>query len=56
MCTSACPADIPVGLVFSLVGEQVQGAFSYQPGKDIHEPLPLITFETNEWVEIGEVR
>jgi formate dehydrogenase subunit beta len=56
MCTSACPADIPVGLVFSLVGEGVQDAFSYKPGKDIHEPLPLITFETNEWVEIGEVR
>lgn len=56
MCTSACPADIPVGLVFSLVGEQVQAAFDYQPGKDVHEPLPLVTFETNEWVEIGEVR
>jgi formate dehydrogenase subunit beta len=56
MCTSACPADIPVGLVFSLIGKGVQDAFSYQPGKDAHEPLPLITFETNEWVEIGEVR
>lgn len=56
MCTSACPADIPVGVVFTLVGEQVQRAFDYQPGKDARQPLPLITFETNEWEEIGEVR
>lgn len=56
MCTTACPAEIPVGSVFSLIGEKVQGAFNYMPGSDIHEPLPLITFETDEWVEIGERR
>lgn len=56
MCTSACPVDIPVGTIFSAISEQVQAAFSYQPGRDVEEPLPLITFQPNEWTEIGEAR
>jgi formate dehydrogenase (coenzyme F420) beta subunit len=54
MCTSACPADIPVGAIFSAVGAQVQAAFDYLPGRDVSEPLPLITFQANEWTQIGE--
>jgi len=54
MCTSACPSDIPVGTIFSAVGEQVQHAFEYVPGQDVAEALPLITFQPNEWMEIGE--
>jgi len=54
MCTSACPSDIPVGTIFSAVGEQVQHAFEYVPGQDVTEALPLITFQPNEWMEIGE--
>lgn len=56
MCTSACPADIQVGTIFSAISEQVQAAFGYQPGVDVGEPLPLITFQPNEWTEIGEGR
>ena len=56
MCTSACPADIPVGLVFTLVGGEVQNSFSYLPGRDLNEPLPLVTFQADEWLEIGEKR
>jgi formate dehydrogenase subunit beta len=54
MCTSACPANIPVGSIFSAVGEQVQAAFEYVPGHDVTEALPLITFQANEWTEVGE--
>lgn len=56
MCTSACPSDIPVGAIFSAVGERVQAAFSYEPGRDPQEPLPLVTFRENEWTEVGEAR
>jgi formate dehydrogenase subunit beta len=56
MCTSACPSDIPVGMIFSAVGTQVQSAFDYLPGRDVSEPLPLITFQANEWTEIGETQ
>lgn len=54
MCTSACPSDIPVGAIFSAVGSQVQAVFDYQPGRDVDEPLPLITFQEHEWDEVGE--
>lgn len=56
MCTSACPSDIPVGLVFSLIGGQVQQSFGYTPGANLEEPLPLITFQADEWIEVGEAR
>ena len=54
MCTSACPAGIPVGTIFSAVGAQVQQAFDYLPGSDLADPLPLVTFQVQEWTEIGE--
>jgi formate dehydrogenase (coenzyme F420) beta subunit len=56
MCTSACPSDIQVGAIFSAVGEQVQAAFSYNPGRDPAEPLPLITFQADEWTQVGEAK
>lgn len=54
MCTSACPSEIPVGAIFSAIGAKVQEAFEYKPGRDVAEALPLITFQPNEWTEVGE--
>ncbi|MCP4537215.1 MAG: formate dehydrogenase [Chloroflexi bacterium] len=54
MCASACPADLPVGQVFRAVGQQVQDVFEYVPGKSVKEPLPLVTFREDEWMEVGE--
>jgi formate dehydrogenase subunit beta len=56
MCTSACPSEIPVGTIFSTVGAQTQSAFRYYPGRDVTEPLPLITFQVDEWADIGEAK
>jgi len=50
------PSNIQVGAIFSAVGEQVQTAFNYLPGRDLAEPLPLITFQANEWTEVGEAK
>jgi formate dehydrogenase subunit beta len=54
MCTEACPAELPVGMVFRAVGERLQHTFEYQPGLNCDEPLPLVTFEADEWTEVGE--
>jgi len=56
LCTSACPSDIPVGTIFSAVSSQTQATFNYLPGRDVNEPLPLITFQPNEWTEVGEAK
>ncbi len=56
VCTDACPADLPVARVFRAVGQQVQAAFDYVPGRSVEEPLPLITFREDEWSEVGEER
>ena len=54
MCTSDCPAELPVGRVFRAVGQQVQAVFDYVPGRSVEEPLPLVTFREDEWMEVGE--
>jgi formate dehydrogenase subunit beta len=54
MCTSGCPADLPVGRVFRAIGQQVQDVFDYVPGRSVEEPLPLVTFREDEWMEVGE--
>ena len=56
MAPSPCPSDIPVGAIFSAVGEQVQAAFAYTPGRDVAEALPLVTFRESEWTEVGEAK
>jgi formate dehydrogenase subunit beta len=54
MCTSNCPSDLLVGRVFRSIGQQVQAAFDYEPGRSVDEPLPLVTFREDEWAEVGE--
>lgn len=54
MCTEACPAELPVGMVFRAIGQRLQQTFDYAPGRSLDEPLPLITFKADEWSEVGE--
>jgi formate dehydrogenase subunit beta len=54
MCTSDCPAELPVGQVFRAIAQQVQEVFDYVPGRSVEEPLPLVTFREDEWMEVGE--
>ncbi|RCK73156.1 MAG: hydrogenase [Anaerolineae bacterium] len=54
MCTDACPSELPVGLVFRAVAERLQQTFEYLPGRNVEEPLPLVTFKADEWTEVGE--
>jgi len=54
MCTEACPAELPVGIVFRAIGQRLQATFEYIPGRDKEEQLPLVTFKADEWTEVGE--
>jgi formate dehydrogenase subunit beta len=54
MCTSACPAELPVGRVFRAIGSRVQETFEYEPGRSVEVPLPLVTFRDDVWTEVGE--
>ena len=54
MCEDACPMAIPVAQVFTLVGNRNQEAFDYIPGRSVDEPLPLKTFEEEEFLEVEQ--
>jgi formate dehydrogenase subunit beta len=54
MCEDACPMDIPVAQIFTLVGDRNQVMFDYVPGNGIDEPLPLRTFEKEEFLEVEQ--
>jgi formate dehydrogenase subunit beta len=47
-CEDACPTAIPIAQMFSLVAERTQKVFEYQPGQDIHDPLPLTVYREEE--------
>ena len=51
-CEDACPADVPVSLLFSLVGRSTQGLFEYLPGRDASEPVPYLHYEREEFQEM----
>jgi formate dehydrogenase subunit beta len=47
-CEDACPMDIPVGQVFSLLADRAQEALGYVAGENPEEPLPLVDYEMDE--------
>ncbi|MBN1280890.1 MAG: Coenzyme F420 hydrogenase/dehydrogenase, beta subunit C-terminal domain [Candidatus Thermoplasmatota archaeon] len=54
LCEQACPNTIPLMDVFIPVAEQAQKEFSYTPGKDKDEKIPLIVYKEDEFLEVGE--
>jgi formate dehydrogenase subunit beta len=51
MCESACPSDLPLGLIFRAVGHRVQQLFDYSPGRSLEDELPVATFKEDEFPE-----
>ena len=47
-CTEACPQGIPVGRLFTAVGDKVQGVFEYSAGVDPADELPQTVFREDE--------
>jgi formate dehydrogenase (coenzyme F420) beta subunit len=53
LCTSACPAGLPVDAIFQSVARRTQALFNYVPGRDPAEPLPLAAFKQDEFSALG---
>jgi len=51
-CADVCPANIPLWAISLKMGEAVQKAFNYLPGKNIEEGLPITTFTPKEFAGI----
>ena len=54
LCEQACPNNIPLMDVFIPAAERTQKEFSYHPGKDIAEKIPMIVYREDEYKEVGE--
>lgn len=54
MCEDACPSDIPIGRLVSLVSGDTTELFDYIAGKDPSVPLPLNTFRKEELHEFED--
>ena len=53
-CEDACPTDIPVAQVFSLIGNKNHEEFDYVPGRSLDESLPLRKYEEDEFEEVEQ--
>jgi formate dehydrogenase subunit beta len=51
-CEDACPMDIPISQIFSLVGENAQKVFDYMPGRSKDEPIPLVAYQEEELQDV----
>lgn len=47
-CESACPAKIPVAMIFKTAGERMQQVFDYAPGRSLEEEPPLAGYKESE--------
>ena len=53
-CEDACPMSIPVAQIFSMIADETQGLFDYVAGRSLEEPLPLKTYEEDEFHEVED--
>jgi formate dehydrogenase subunit beta len=44
MCESACPHDLPLTTIFEAVGDGVQKALDYEPGRSLEDEIPTAAF------------
>lgn len=54
LCSDVCPVNIPVSQIFNRTGEETAGLFDYTAGMDPEEPIPVMVFKEEEFLEIGE--
>jgi formate dehydrogenase subunit beta len=47
-CEDACPAGVPVSMLFALAARDTQALFDYESGRRLDEPLPSTVFRFEE--------
>lgn len=47
-CEDACPANVPVSMLFALAGRNTQAVFDYEPGRRLDEAVPHTVFKFEE--------
>lgn len=50
-CSEACPVNIEIAKLFTVVGERTQKVFAYVAGRSLDDELPLTTFKEKELEE-----
>jgi formate dehydrogenase subunit beta len=53
-CEDACPMDIPIAQVFSLLADRAQETLGYVAGESLEEPLPLVAYEMDELHQVEQ--
>lgn len=53
-CEDACPMDIPVAQVFSLMADRAQEALGCVAGRSLEDPLPLVAYEMDELRDVEQ--
>ena len=53
-CEDACPMDIPVAQIFSMIADETQGLFDYVSGRSLDEPIPLVVYKEEELHEMED--
>ena len=48
MCEQGCPVGIPLLKIYKTVGLNAQKVFEYVPGRNVEEPIPVLTFKEEE--------
>lgn len=51
VCEDACPAGVPVSMLFALAARNTQALFDYEPGRRLDEPIPSTVFRFEELKE-----
>jgi formate dehydrogenase subunit beta len=54
MCEEACPMEVPVFRLFKATSAKVQDLFTYEPGRDLEEEIPIATFREEELEGVQE--
>lgn len=53
-CEEACPMGVPVFRLFKAVSSKLQELFTYEPGRNVEEEVPIATFREEELEKVQE--